>query len=444
MSLTLNALYEPLNAFFLERIGAQPGGSMAFRFDKVGSVISDADFVNPANPAGGPVAALAVERFSDLVNRVPVDTGDDLHVVMSQRSIDDTYFYRFLNPAAPQVPPGVTGAAAQSVTDAFMVEKAEAVKRFTTTQFASASGVMLNYKPSFAAPTDWYSPTATGWSHYEYQASAPASSASTSGSGVWTVRPDPELLRKKLPELVLRPQPEPQPDPDGHRAVESLREAIARVRFEPVDTLGAAAGVAVDRPGLEGVDVVRSRVDIGAVAAVTRPAIFGLTSPKRSPRRLGKTPKRATVTAVPPLDRLDVRDRLRVAEIIASEAPAAPATTTTANISFDYCVVTADRPWLMSTFLSGGNWSIPGRKVGTLTGSAPGEGMWSLPAATVVIRNLVITAAWDAADIARSHASMSFGPFKIDKPIVNGSLTNPGLQTIGWLLDVLPPLPPRE
>ena len=49
----------------------------------------------------------------------------------------------------------------------------------------------------------------------------------------------------------------------------------------------------------------------------------------------------------------------------------------------------------------------------------------------MVIRNLVITAQWDAADVDHSQQAMSFGPFKIDSGIANGAIRNPGLQTIG-------------
>ena len=102
MAIDLQDLYHPISDFFLTTFGTGID-DVVFRFDQLGSVISEQDFVDDHHPDAGPSAALAQERFSDLVNRVPLDGADGLHVILGQASIDELYNYRLLLPAVPQV-----------------------------------------------------------------------------------------------------------------------------------------------------------------------------------------------------------------------------------------------------------------------------------------------------------------------------------------------------
>jgi hypothetical protein len=96
MGLSLRSVYGPLNDFFLERFGTPSGSPVVFRFDKFGSGLSDADFTDASRPELGLQAALGQEKFSELVNRVPVDAGDGMNVVLAEDSVDATYFDRLL------------------------------------------------------------------------------------------------------------------------------------------------------------------------------------------------------------------------------------------------------------------------------------------------------------------------------------------------------------
>lgn len=141
---------------------------------------------------------------------------------------------------------------------------------------------------------------------------------------------------------------------------------------------------------------------------------------------------------------LDIRDRLLVSDVIWTGTPTAPAATDKVVVKFDYCVVQVRRPWLFDVFLNAGNWAIPGVAQGALSdGTTPGS-ISQLPIAMVVVRNLMITANWSADDMAASSNATAFGPFKVDGGIVDGSLTHKSVQTIGWLLQQLPELPPQN
>jgi hypothetical protein len=106
MPITLDSIYKPLNDFFLSKLGTAAGSPVFFRFDKFGSVVSDEDFVDPSHPERGYVPAIANEKFSELVDCMPVDQNDGMNIIISTNAISDTYYLRLLNPAQPYLPAG--------------------------------------------------------------------------------------------------------------------------------------------------------------------------------------------------------------------------------------------------------------------------------------------------------------------------------------------------
>ncbi|MGT2477600.1 hypothetical protein [Paraburkholderia terrae] len=86
------------------------------------------------------------------------------------------------------------------------------------------------------------------------------------------------------------------------------------------------------------------------------------------------------------------------------------------QIDFDYCVVNFDRPWWDDVFLSAPpGWAIPGYRRGQVASGSLGvpDGIVTLiTVGMVVIRNLIIAAAWTE-DERQSLASdaLSLGPF---------------------------------
>jgi hypothetical protein len=395
MALSIDAIFAPLNQFFLSKFGsAQPQTEVIFRFDKIGSVISDADFIDENHADLGYLPALAIEKFSDLVNRVPVDLGDGSNVLLSQNSIDATYFYRMVSSALPYVAPGTADPDAQALTDAFNAEKAKAIRLWNSIDMASLTGLMMEYKPSLATPERWYDSNQTdAWTSQRFEISQPADQPDPppADTRLWRLRPSAEILAT----AVASPPPP---------AVTMPHVGFSRM-------LGQA-------------DTFQRSLS---------PQMIGdLLNPTVSP------------TVDRPIRTLNIRDRLQLVNAVADHIPTQPATTQKIVIAFDYCLVDISRPWMLDVFLNSGNWYVPGVEQGALNRPDAAGGMALLPIGMVVIRNLVITASWDADDIANSAAAIAFGPFKTDGGIVDGSLKHQSIQTIGWMLQQLPPLPPNQ
>ena len=156
MPISPESIHKPLSDFFLSKFSTPAGAPVFFRFDKFGSVVSDDDFINPEHPEWGYVPAIAQEKFSDLVNRVPIDLNDGVNIILSgDHTIESLYFYQMLNPSFAYVPPGSSDAVAASIIAAFGRVKDDAMKLWEQVRLEKIK-LMLDYMPAVPTPAAWY------------------------------------------------------------------------------------------------------------------------------------------------------------------------------------------------------------------------------------------------------------------------------------------------
>jgi hypothetical protein len=396
-------LYRPISDFFLKRFGTGNDAAVVFRFDKFGSLLSDHDFIDEHHPDQGFVAALAREKFSDLVNRVPLDAGDGVNVVLSEASIDDVYFFQLLSPALPAVPADADPATKAAATDTFNAIKAEAVKLWDRLTLQSLSGLMLDFKPSLASPEDWYDTSSSqAWTSQTFHIDASAASPPTP---VWRLRPGNEFLAQAL---KLPP------------ATEFRREQVLKAVVQPAPALDAPIQEAAIRPAVVGpVDRARMTASLAGDGTGNMHDLL-----------------------LADLSRVDLRTRIAASRYLGELAPQAPASTSSVSITFEYCLVHIRRPWWLDVFVDQGSWYLPAVPAGRLTSEDNPAAISSLPVAFVAVRNLRIDASWSGDDTANAAMATDFGPFKVETAAGGQSLVHPGLQVFGWLLQRLQPLPP--
>jgi LysM domain len=398
LGLLAQSLFKPVQDWIRTELGTPPGSTVVFRFDRFGTVLSDADFTLPDNPSLGYSPALATERFSDLVNRTPVDleTGED--VAFSEADIDTTYFYRLLSPAQPYLPASLDAAGRQHQIEAFSVMKAAGLRLWEQAGIASVTGQLLEFRPSTAQPANWYDKTSTeGWQPQTFPVEGTTDTAPKAVLQ-WRLPPDRIQVGKALRLTPVAAQRMPVAD--------LARRAVMIQRGEPVPEPQAAA------PTAPGSVAVAPRLQVNALAE------FG---------------------------NLSLTDRILAKRKILEDAPTQPVTTSTGGtITFDACLVRIARHWLFWPFINDTNWYVPGIAPGDVTRpGAPGALAW-LPTAMLAIRNLRITANWSQQDVAASAVATNFGPFTLTGRIANGVLANPSLQVVGWQLERLLTLPPKD
>jgi hypothetical protein len=403
--LSVGSIFQPMNDFFLERFGTPDGSPVVFRFDKFGSSISQDDFrSNPADPNSPFSAAVAREKVSDLVNRVPAEVGDGAYVVLLSDSTDSIYSDLLLRPAQPFLPEGTSRAERDSIMDAFNAMKADALKVWDRSELTSVSGTPLPFRPTEAIPVDWCDPASTDvWSAHSFA-----------------------VNESNTPPILLEPL--------TWRRMPSEQQIVQVMATAEVATLAEAAQpplAAVLRP-----------------AALRRPAVPGLTG--REDVSLGdnlvsvrRDDLSSSLVLRHKLFNFDARQRLHLQELIVESAPVQPVTTSNVTISFEYCLVTLQRKWLKTTFIDADNWKIPGQEQGSANRAGEPGSLTHLPVGFLAVRNLRISASWSDADRANLTGAMSLGPFDISASLGNSEVTQPGLQIVGWLLQELPPLPPN-
>jgi hypothetical protein len=116
------------------------------------------------------------------------------------------------------------------------------------------------------------------------------------------------------------------------------------------------------------------------------------------------------------------------------------------SISFKYCRVNIDRPWLNLALLSTKNWNIYGTNNGEYSnGSSENNiGIFPLlPISFILISNVSITANWSETDKGNIANAVSFGPFDVRNGSFNqNTLEIKGMQIIGCLSKLTPVLAP--
>jgi hypothetical protein len=402
MGLSEDGLYEPLRAFMLTRFGTAAQADIVFRLDRFGSVLTDGDFVLANQPDAGYNPALAAETFAELVNRIPIDLGDGRSVAFTDGGVDESYFYRLLSPSVPLIAPWMDPGTRQSTLESFSRIKADALRLWENATLASVSGLMTEYRASTATPRNWYDRTnAEGWSSHSFKVKG-VGNKPADGSPMlrWRLKLDDSAMSHMLglgnPEVLANP---------GHRL--------------QLDGLVAAAQ-AVESPAAEVVSKASMDDLVGRIG-------------------LYDTVLSKYVT-------LPMAERVTTNRFLAERAPSVVAAANSdLSVSFEYSLVQIDQRYLLRSFLDQPpHWYVPGEAKGSLTRIDTSGGLGLLPVSVLVIRNLRITAAWSAQDVAAASVASDFGSFRVSGGIVDGALVNPGLQVGGWLFERMGKLPPND
>jgi hypothetical protein len=425
MSITLDAVFATFQQSFVTLFQAPAGSPVLFRFDAFGSVITDSDFRDPNQP--GYSQPRAMEKFSDLVNHIPMESDDDLRLVFSLSSIDDTYFFRMLSPSLPYTTDD--SPASQEIVSAFGAIKANASHLWNDLKAESTSGLMLQYRPSVASPSNWYDTGADIWTQQSFAISTPAAQASTGPARAL-------LWKMKVEDVALA-------NIIQTRQIQLSNPAIRAAMARPLPTLAtvAAAPAAASLAGASSRSFMAARTQVAFAPVSMLPA--AVAAAPSTAADVAPTPPAYHIQDAIRANVADIAisDRLQLAQAIDTAAPSAPATTDSVSISFDYCLVNIRRPWYLDVFVTDGTWYVPGAVKGSLTTTGS---FHLLPVAFVVIKNLSIEASWTQDDLNAAANATHLGPFKVTSGIAQGKLTHEGIQVVGWLVQPMPDLPPQD
>lgn len=373
---------------------------------------------------GSPSTGLVREQFSSLANMLPELEGTTI-TSPGLLSADGVYGL-LLAQAMPMTADEMAGLGA--IRDPALRAYEEAAE-----DPMIRGGV--EYRPALPMPPDWpLQAGEAGWSSYSYHTEEKTSVTPPPPAGTirptvdWRWRFAPPALQDTVKSLgtvatTVAPKPAPAPTPSMQARIAMLRTPVALVR-RPAAAPAPATITAV-RPQL-------ARMATSGTMALHAPAAPA-----------------AVATARPALAEL-VQSRVLLQQLQAVRAQSQPqaVTSTSMELSFRYCMVTARRPWISTAFLTARNWYVPRMRAGEISsGTGLGNGTFEvMPTVALCVRDLRITAAWSAEERAVLPAMTKFGPFSLvgSKLDANAaSLLCPGMQIIGWVMEPMPMLPPN-
>jgi hypothetical protein len=420
MALSIDSIYKPLNDFFLNHFQTDEDNPVFFRFCKLGNVIQDDQPVD---------ANQARESFSNLVNNIPVENSDGQNILFTQNNIDETYHDRLLGPSIPFIPSDSSDDVKTSIINTFSGIKAAALRDWDNIKLESSSGLMMEYWPSLATPDNWYDKTKDDqWTPYSFHTEETTAPPSTDAPKfqIWKMRLSDDQLIQALPVLnTAQPvKPTVLVNPNVMKTI-TLKTAMAPKAVIAQPATRATAVTTLARPAIATAQPVSP---LPGEVATMDPARFPVHQNFHNA-----------------FWGLDVKNRVLVSQYIKTQAPTQPVNSNSFSISFKYCVITIDRPWLKTSFINDTNWFIPNTKKGALTGTDDtGGNISEMPIAFIAVKDLNIEANWSNTDIEIAKNATDFGPFLVDSQIVNNKLSHAGIQIIGWMLQKMPDLPPND
>lgn len=420
----IGAVYDELARL----LGVAPGTASFLQMAWPGYALSPADF-KPSSAQTGPYdPVVARETFSQLVNIEPAFSASRFE--NSGLEVDDMYEILL----ASAIPSGTTQDTI--ATNPLYHLFSEAQFELMQAKRGLHDDPSGFYYPCSATPVDWFDEAAAqGWPTLTLRQS--------------DVKPTPAVpprfTRPGLKEAAaldvwrLRP---------SAAVTASLRDKLAAIR--PGRILGAPA------PSIASAGRLK-KPGVGPLKPTITPA-------EDSPIKRRFTPARAPDPSLarhaPDVARIDLsrRDlgvaslaqRLALKAALDRELPTEPASPATDGftISFKFCRVNIDRPWLKLALLSTRNWWMFDTPSGEYSTGAADDNPGKFPLLTtsfIAIRDLKITANWSAEDRGHLTEASSFGFFDLQGgTVTNNTLEVRGLQVIAWISRLMPRLPPQS
>ena len=315
-----------------------------------------------------------------------------------------------------------------------VVDLLGAIKSTASAAFEETLGSLqgeFRFHPTFATPVNWYEANSLeGWTHIQISQSD-------------------------------QPPPPPAPQPGINSKLFSWRLAPIAVQpmlgraltLNTVREISAASPVLV-APALSPAAPHTMVLLHPAIAVPAAAAVTGSLSHARAFNLAGPTHNDPGL-AIPAhfVHRFANRSAISMVQLAAATASSGdqkPVAADGFSIDVEMSMVRLTRPWLSDALLTLPNWYVPGFARGSFsagTGSGDEGTLPLLPTACIFIRNLKIHAQWSDADRQVIQSSGGLGTFSlIGRQFDSNSatLTVPGMQSIAWMYEVLPVLPPSD
>ncbi|MEH2419990.1 MAG: hypothetical protein V7K48_03295 [Nostoc sp.] len=427
-----------------------PTGDSILAFQPIGTHITPNMF--KLNPTATTFSAnLAVEQFSSLTNVVPAISADTFQRTF--KTVEQSY--DFLLEGSFPSPSGDN----EDLT-VFSNFKAQAKKSFDEMKTGSILEPLTQFHPAYATPTDWYDISSdANWTTYNTESSTSESQTHVfQADWRWQVLPAdlaPILLHREVIDRISTVN------------VADLKDVVVNPDTSQIDMSKVILKPELERR-LGDVLKVDLSSGIGQVLKAELPlSRLSIAPMAEATSLMGNVGQRIDISSRIPIvirvdDPIKWRPKLDQVELVPISSPIIQAarlqellkqstqqtvSSTNLKMSFKYCLVQIDRPWISQAYLQTKHWYLPSHQSGAFsTGTFSNTGVVFpvIPIALILIKDLQITD-WEESETDVVERSAGFGPFSFIGRTVDQNtkiLTSEGAQVIGWVSQVMPLLPP--
>lgn len=402
--------------------GPTPGNAF-IAFEPIGTAITPETF---QTKDGAFLPNLELEQFSSLANTVPMLNGSTI-VAPSLYTFDDAYEILLL------------GSQPLTAGDAELLGhfKDQARQEFDGVKTPPLIGAS-EYHPVYPTPKGWSQPaTAASWKSYSY------SKTETESSGQSTGTPPPLPPNPKLPIgawnwKVVSQEMRPMLKKPALVSANLAATKMYAVKADSVAVRPQLSAARAPAVALQTGTAAASKSSLMA-AGMSRRVVFQDTNAD-APVAVAQSEFKTAQ-----LVRLD-QQAVATREIV-NGASTQEVTSKSVSLSFDYCLVTAERKWVSGGFIANNRWYVPGCAAGEFaSGTGTGNGKCEvIPMAALLVKNLRISADWSHDDMMNAASAAAFGPFSLFESTAEAqtnTIVCPGMQIVAWVCEPLPLLPP--
>ncbi len=436
MSLSLSAIYKPLNDFLIENFKSGEDSPIKFRLQKYGVSVDSNDFVEDNDPQ---------EEFSDLVNKVPVLDPNDINVEFLMNDIDDTY-QLIWKEALPYTDESTDPAERPLIEQGVVRLKAEADRIWNKYLRVRGNGIPDEYLLTGATPSKWYDLSGNHWERKEFNITQKA--GDDGDDQILRIRLTDKELLKAIPAFKAKQNVASK---ELSRAVlmktltlNSVRETESKINDHKIFLKSDPRILSKNLQQLKSVQLAKNQAVALKKASLRSKMIKFNTVKTESEVKKDQNKSQVGLNFSKAFKQLRFNDQIYVRNYIKEVSPKDKVDTNSISIKFDYCYVRIDRPWFSEMLcIANRSWYIPGWRTGSLNDNVQ---FCYMPIGFVAIKDLEISSNWSQADKEKLKDVTSFGPFDISGENIfeKNTLSKKGIQIIGWMLQELPALPPNE
>ncbi|PZP41983.1 MAG: hypothetical protein DI598_17505 [Pseudopedobacter saltans] len=435
--MNIDNLMDNIRSFFLEQYKGMNKDSSFISFEPIGTVIDPLDFAADNEDLSKIKATEQLSILGDRLSQI-----DEVYVPNTNRLSSS---YETLIASAAFTDAKINAPDISPYMARFSESKSSALQKFQEAKKASIQTPEGSYLPVYSTPQNWYDTKGAFWLEKNFSVTEDKPTPTPSGDPVKKRIPivwknkiviDQNLV-KRISDISVKKKL--NISPNVLKQITTVNESVTKPNDNTILNVKPIFNIKPNITPTTPIAKPTPTTNINTTRIPIKPLDIKNEPIKLDTIKLFKSKNFLT--------NVKLADRIKLTNVLAESETSNPVVTKGFSMSFKYSLIYLNRPWFdTSLFAYSKMWYCLTLKENFFSNGQNNETnqglMKCIPTAMILIKDLKIKAAWSDDDKKNAENSMALGIFNIeDNNIVQNELSNPGMQVIGWVCDVLPRLP---